>query len=51
VGAYADEGCMTDGKPDIGKIRPFTLTMPDNRYWRIGPPAGKAWQAGKALKN
>lgn len=51
VGAYADEGCMTDGKPDIEKMQPFMLTMPDNRYWRIGPTAGKAWQAGKFLKD
>ncbi len=50
VGAYADTDCCTDGKPDIEKIRPFTLTMPDNRYWHIGDEAGKAWGAGKALR-
>ncbi|MHB8909138.1 MAG: flavin reductase family protein [Syntrophales bacterium] len=50
VGAYADAGCMTDGKPDIGKIRPFTLSMPDNRYWLVGDEAGKAWGAGNKLK-
>jgi len=24
--------------------------MPDNRYWRVGEEAGKAWSAGKKLK-
>jgi len=50
VGAYADADCCTDGKPDIEKIRPFTLTMPDNRYWEVGAAAGKAWDIGKNLR-
>lgn len=47
--AYAEEGCLTDGAPDIVKMKPFTLTMPDNVYWKIGDRAGKAWEAGRAL--
>jgi len=50
VGAYADAECMADGKPDIKKIRPFTPTMPDNRYWQVGDETGKAWGAGKKLR-
>jgi hypothetical protein len=50
VAAYAEDACFTDGKPDIGKIRPFTLTMPDNQYWQVGSGAGKAWEIGKELK-
>ncbi len=50
VGTYADAACLTDGMPDVGKINPFMLTMPDNRYWRLGDEAGKAWSAGKKLK-
>jgi flavin reductase (DIM6/NTAB) family NADH-FMN oxidoreductase RutF len=50
VGAYAEAGCCSDGKPDIKKIRPFTLTMPDNQYWEIGGNAGKAWSIGKNVK-
>ena len=49
VEAYADEGCLTAGSPDISKMQPFTLTMPDNTYWRIGEKAGKAWDAGRKL--
>jgi flavin reductase (DIM6/NTAB) family NADH-FMN oxidoreductase RutF len=50
VGAYAEEGFLTDGKPDIHKIVPFTLTMPDNNYWGVGKNVGKAWSIGKNLK-
>ena len=50
VGAYANPDCLTEGKPDIEKIRPFTLTMPDNRYWLVGDEAGTAWGEGKKLK-
>lgn len=46
VSAWAEEECLTDGKPDIRKINPLLLTMPDNRYWTVGPEAGKAWSAG-----
>lgn len=44
--AYCDEACLTDGKPDIKKIQPLTLTMPDNRYWSVGDDVGRAWSVG-----
>lgn len=47
VGAYSEEQYLTDGKPDLEKIQPFTLTMPDNRYWRVGEVAGQAWSSGR----
>lgn len=50
VDVYTEERFLTDGKPDVKKIDPFTLTMPDNRYWRVGVEAGKAWSSGKKLK-
>jgi len=40
---------LTNGVLDIAKMAPFTLTMPDNIYWKIGGQAGKAWSAGRAL--
>jgi flavin reductase (DIM6/NTAB) family NADH-FMN oxidoreductase RutF len=49
VEAYAEEACLTKSAPDIAKMTLFTLTMPDNIYWKIGEPAGKAWEAGRAL--
>jgi len=48
--AYADERVLTDGKPDLRKVNPFVLSMPDNRYWTVGEPLAKAWSCGKALK-
>ena len=49
VETYAAEDCLTGGAPDVAKMAPFTLTMPDNTYWKIGSQAGKAWEAGRAL--
>ncbi len=48
VGAYADPSCCPDGRPDITRIRPYTLTMPDNRYWETGQDAGRAWDARRS---
>jgi flavin reductase (DIM6/NTAB) family NADH-FMN oxidoreductase RutF len=50
IGTYAEERFLTAGKPDISKMIPFTLTMPDNNYWGVGKNAGKAWSIGKNLK-
>jgi flavin reductase (DIM6/NTAB) family NADH-FMN oxidoreductase RutF len=47
VADYADEDCLTDAVPDVEKIKPFTLTMPDNRYWQVGDLTGKAWRIGR----
>ncbi len=50
LGAYADPDRCSAGKPDITKIKPFTLTMPDNHYWEVGGSPGKAWSIGKKLR-
>ena len=50
TGTYIEERFLTDGKPDIHKVNPFTLTMPDNNYWTVGPHRGKAWGIGKDFK-
>ena len=50
IESYADEQYLTDGKPDVVKMKPFVLTMPDNGYWLLGNHLAKAWQAGKHLK-
>ncbi len=49
VGAYADGNVIKEGKPDFPTVDPLFLTMPDNRYWRLGNYAGDAWSAGKNL--
>lgn len=50
VSSYIDEQCLTDGKPDIKKLNPLLLTMPDNRYWTVGEYVGDAWNIGKTYK-
>jgi flavin reductase (DIM6/NTAB) family NADH-FMN oxidoreductase RutF len=47
---FTEERYLTEGKPDIQKINPFTLTMPDNQYWKLGSNAGEAWAIGKKFK-
>lgn len=47
---FTEEKFLTDGHLDIKKMNPFTLSMPDNRYWTVGETLGKAWSIGKKLK-
>lgn len=51
VAVFAGKECLTDGKPDIEKIKPFVLTMPDSKYWAIGQQVGKAWSIGREFKH
>ena len=46
-GVYAEQRYLTNGKPDINKIKPFMLTMPDSRYREVGEIIGNAWSIGK----
>jgi flavin reductase (DIM6/NTAB) family NADH-FMN oxidoreductase RutF len=50
AGVYTEERYLTDGKPDIKKIKPFMLTMPDSRYREVGEIIGHAWNIGKDLR-
>jgi flavin reductase (DIM6/NTAB) family NADH-FMN oxidoreductase RutF len=50
IETHTEERYLTDGKPDIKKMNPFTLTMPDNNYWKVGENAGKAWSIGKDFR-
>ena len=50
MGAYCGEEFMTDGNPDVKKIDPLVLTMPDNSYWGVGEFVARAWSIGKELK-
>jgi len=50
ISSYIGEQFLTSGSPDIKKINPLLLTMPDNRYWEVGDYKGDAWNAGLDLK-
>ena len=51
VESYCKLDCLTDGVPDITKINPLLLTMPDNRYWLVGEMAGRAFKDGLNIKD
>ncbi|MFC1524188.1 flavin reductase family protein [Thermodesulfobacteriota bacterium] len=50
VNIFSEDQFLTDKKPDMKKINPFVLTMPDNRFWAIGECVGQAWGSGKKLR-
>jgi len=48
---YASEECLTDGKPDVDKIKPITyVTDPARHYQALGEYIGKAFGIGLELK-
>lgn len=49
VESYSSKKFLTDGQPDLKKIDPILLTMPDNRYWQTGDWIGNAWQEGRII--
>lgn len=47
---YVSEECLTEGRPDVDKIRPLTyVTAPAARYQGLGEVVGKAWSVGRRL--
>jgi flavin reductase (DIM6/NTAB) family NADH-FMN oxidoreductase RutF len=50
VETYCSPDYLMEGKPDIARIKPFTLTMPDNRYWAVGAQIGRAWSDGRGFQ-
>jgi len=48
---YSEEKYLENGKPDVKKVRPFLLTMPDNRFWSVGEQVGNAWKDGLKYKD
>ena len=50
INAYADDYYLTNGRPDITKLKPFVYSI-DNKYWKIGEYLGKAFSIGKDYKN
>jgi len=48
VEIHADKSCVTDGKPDIAKIRPITYSQ--STYFAGGKEIEKAFSAGKKFR-
>ena len=48
---HVSDSCLTDGKPDVNKIKPFIYTTaPANQYQAFGDIVAKAFSIGKELK-
>jgi flavin reductase (DIM6/NTAB) family NADH-FMN oxidoreductase RutF len=51
VQAHVSEDCLTDGQPDIMKIRPFVYSRGATaRYNAVGEVIGRAFDIGKELR-
>ena len=49
IETYINEDCLANGVPDMRKIDPFILIMPDKKYLALGQEVGPAWEIGKKL--
>jgi flavin reductase (DIM6/NTAB) family NADH-FMN oxidoreductase RutF len=47
VSIYSDNIYLTDGVPDMAKIKPLILSMPQTTYFTVGEAVGQAWGMGK----
>ena len=50
VQTYINEDCLTDGKPDIKKLRPITFSGYDSSYFEVGDYIGKGYKIGRDYK-
>jgi len=48
---HISESCLTDGKPDVGKIKPLIYaTEPARQYYAFGQVMGKAFSIGREVE-
>jgi flavin reductase (DIM6/NTAB) family NADH-FMN oxidoreductase RutF len=48
---HISEDCLTEGKPDVGKIKPLAyITPPSSQYRVLGEVIARAFSCGKGLK-
>ena len=48
---HITEACLTDGKPDVAKIRPFIYATGFMQYHAFGEVIAKAFSIGRKLKD
>ncbi|OGO57705.1 MAG: NADPH-flavin oxidoreductase [Chloroflexi bacterium RBG_19FT_COMBO_47_15] len=49
---HVSDSCLTDGKPDVNKIKPLIYTPdPASQYQALGEVVAKAFSIGKELKS
>lgn len=47
---HCHTSCLTEGKPDLSKIKPFSLDFSANAYRGISEIIDNAWDSGKSFK-
>lgn len=50
VSTFTEDAYLTNGIIDLKKVKPFMLSFHDQRYFELGEPKAKAWNAGKNYK-
>jgi flavin reductase (DIM6/NTAB) family NADH-FMN oxidoreductase RutF len=50
IETYSEDKYLTNSIPDIDKIKPFTFSMYNNNYIRLGNKLGDAWSIGENYK-
>jgi flavin reductase (DIM6/NTAB) family NADH-FMN oxidoreductase RutF len=49
VETHVSDDCLTDGKPDVTKVKPFAFVL--GKYYAIGDAFADAFSIGKEIKN
>jgi flavin reductase (DIM6/NTAB) family NADH-FMN oxidoreductase RutF len=49
-GAYVSEDCLTQGKPDVSKMKPLIYNHESSEYLAFGKVIAKAFSIGRQLK-
>jgi flavin reductase (DIM6/NTAB) family NADH-FMN oxidoreductase RutF len=49
-GAYVSEDCLTNGKPDVMKMKPMIFNLEASEYSAFGDLVAKAFSIGRELK-
>ncbi len=47
VESYCSRESLSDGRPDLGKIRPIVYDGSSQSYWSLGERLGRSFQVGK----
>ena len=47
---HVSDDCITDGQPDVDKIRPFIFVTPQRQYYTFGNVTAKAFSVGLELE-
>lgn len=48
---YVSENCLTEGKPDVDKIKPLIYTAESRQYHALGEIVSKAHSVGRELRD